>query len=50
MFTHSHAFSGFSVDDIESARAFYSQTLGLKVSEANGMLTLHLATGGRVLL
>ena len=50
MFTHSHAFSGFSVDDIESARAFYSQTLGLEVSEANGMLTLHLATGGRVLL
>jgi len=50
MFTHSHAFSGFSVDDIEKARAFYSQTLGLEVSEAGGMLTLHLATGGRVLL
>ena len=50
MFTHGHAFSGFSVDDIEKARAFYSQTLGLEVSEAGGMLTLHLATGGRVLL
>ena len=50
MFTHSQAFSGFSVDDIEKARVFYSQILGLEVSEANGMLTLHLATGGRVLL
>jgi catechol 2,3-dioxygenase-like lactoylglutathione lyase family enzyme len=50
MFTHSPAFSGFSVDDIGRARAFYSETLGLKVSEANGMLTLHLGAGGRVLL
>ena len=50
MFTHSHAFSGFSVDDTARARAFYSETLGLEVSEANGMLTLHLAGGGRVLL
>ena len=49
MFTHSPAFSGFSVDDIASARAFYAETLGLEVSEANGMLTLHLAGGGRVL-
>ena len=50
MFTHSPAFSGFSVDDIARARAFYADTLGLEVSEANGMLTLHLAGGGRVLL
>ena len=50
MFTHSPAFSGYSVDDIARARAFYSETLGLEVSEANGMLTLHLAGGGRVLL
>ena len=50
MFTHSHAFSGFSVDDIASARAFYAETLGIEVSEANGMLTLHLAGGGRVLI
>ena len=50
MFTHSHAFSGFSVDDIARARAFYSETLGLDVSEANSMLTLRLAGGGRVLL
>ena len=50
MFTHSPAFSGFSVDDIARARAFYADTLGLEVSEANGMLTLHLAGGGRVLI
>jgi uncharacterized protein YqgV (UPF0045/DUF77 family)/predicted enzyme related to lactoylglutathione lyase len=49
-FGHSHAFAGFSVDDIASARAFYADTLGLEVSEANGMLTLRLAGGGRVLI
>jgi catechol 2,3-dioxygenase-like lactoylglutathione lyase family enzyme len=46
MFTDTLAFSGFSVDDIAAARAFYADTLGLKVSETNGMLTLHIA-GGR---
>ena len=37
------AFSGFAVGDIEAARRFYADTLGLKVTEENGMLTLHLA-------
>jgi catechol 2,3-dioxygenase-like lactoylglutathione lyase family enzyme len=50
MLTHSPAFAGFSVDDIASARTFYADTLGLEVSEANGMLTLHLGGGGRVLV
>jgi len=36
------AFSGFSVNDIAAAKAFYSETLGLRVSEANGMLRLHI--------
>jgi catechol 2,3-dioxygenase-like lactoylglutathione lyase family enzyme len=44
--TSSHAFSGFSVDDISAARAFYAETLGLRVTEENGMLTLHLAGEG----
>lgn len=35
------AFSGFSVDDIASAKRFYCEALGLRVTEANGMLTLH---------
>jgi catechol 2,3-dioxygenase-like lactoylglutathione lyase family enzyme len=50
MLTHSHAFSGFSVDDTARAREFYGERLGLELTEANGMLTLHLAGGGRVLL
>jgi catechol 2,3-dioxygenase-like lactoylglutathione lyase family enzyme len=43
MLEDSKAFSGFSVDDISAARAFYGEALGLRVSEENGMLTLHLA-------
>jgi catechol 2,3-dioxygenase-like lactoylglutathione lyase family enzyme len=46
----SQAFSGFSVDDVPAAREFYAGTLGLAVTEANGMLTLDLAGGGRVLI
>ena len=43
MFTDTRAFSGFAVDDIDKAREFYGDTLGLKTSEANGLLTLHIA-------
>lgn len=43
MFEQTKAFSGFSVDDIPKAKQFYGETLGLKVSEQNGMLTLHIA-------
>lgn len=43
MFEHTEAFSGFSVDDIPKAKQFYGETLGLRVSEANGMLRLHHA-------
>ena len=39
----SKAFSGFSVDDLGKAQAFYADTLGLAVTEENGMLTLNLA-------
>ena len=46
MFRDVKAFSGFAVPDIDAARAFYEQTLGLEVSQENGILTLHLA-GGR---
>ena len=46
MLTDSPAYSGFAAPDIPAAKAFYEETLGLRVSEANGMLTLHLA-GGR---
>jgi catechol 2,3-dioxygenase-like lactoylglutathione lyase family enzyme len=50
MFRDSPAYSGFSTNDIPKAKAFYGETLGLKVTEEDGMLTLHLATGGRVLV
>lgn len=43
MFKNTKAFSGFSVDDIEAARKFYGEVLGLEVSEDHGMLTLHIA-------
>ena len=42
MLANSKAFSGFAVDDIEKAREFYGDTLGLETSEEHGMLTLHL--------
>jgi catechol 2,3-dioxygenase-like lactoylglutathione lyase family enzyme len=50
MFKGSHAFSGFSSNDIPACLDFYGRTLGLDVSEANGMLTLHLRDGGRILI
>ncbi|MBH5337470.1 VOC family protein [Streptomyces pactum] len=50
MFGDIAAFSGFSVDDISRAKKFYGGTLGLGVTEENGMLTLHLGGGGQVLV
>ncbi len=50
MFGEAKAFSSFSVDDIAEARRFYEETLGLKVSEANGLLTLHVAGGGEIIV
>jgi len=49
MLGKSKAFSGFSVNDAAAAKDFYGGTLGLEVSEANGLLTLHLAGGNNVL-
>jgi catechol 2,3-dioxygenase-like lactoylglutathione lyase family enzyme len=43
MFESTKAFSGFAVDDVPAAKRFYGETLGLKVSEENGLLTLHIA-------
>ncbi len=50
LFKDTKAFSGFSVDNIQKAKGFYSQTLGLDVSEANGMLNLHIAGGTNILV
>jgi catechol 2,3-dioxygenase-like lactoylglutathione lyase family enzyme len=50
MLADSRAFSGFSSNDIAKSKEFYGQTLGLNVTEQNGMLNLHLAGGGNVLV
>ena len=50
MLDGSKAFSGFSVGDLAEAKQFYGDTLGLEVSEANGLLTLHLAGDRTVLI
>jgi catechol 2,3-dioxygenase-like lactoylglutathione lyase family enzyme len=50
MFKDTKAFSGFSVNDLQKAQAFYGQTLGLDVSESYGMLTLHIAGGTNILV
>jgi catechol 2,3-dioxygenase-like lactoylglutathione lyase family enzyme len=43
MFADTKAFSGFAVDDLQRARAFYGDTLGIRTSEEHGLMTLHLA-------
>jgi predicted enzyme related to lactoylglutathione lyase len=44
MLANTSAFSSFAVDDLDKAREFYSDTLGVKVTEGEmGFLILHLA-------
>jgi len=51
MFRDSEAFSGFSTDNIDKAKVFYEEILGLDVSvNTMGILTLNLATGGTVII
>jgi catechol 2,3-dioxygenase-like lactoylglutathione lyase family enzyme len=48
MLGDTRAFSSFAVDDLERARSFYEETLGLQVTrEEMGILTLHLEGGAR---
>jgi catechol 2,3-dioxygenase-like lactoylglutathione lyase family enzyme len=50
--TDSKAFSGFSVNDLDAARRFYEDVLGLRVSdvEMDGLMRLHLGSGADVLV
>lgn len=50
MFADTRAFSGFAVPDIAAAKAFYGDTLGIEVSEEDGLLTLHIAGDRPVLV
>ena len=43
MFRETRAFSSFSVDDLEKAKQFYGETLGLDVVETPEGLELHIA-------
>ena len=46
MFANTKAYSGFAVDDLEKAREFYVETLGLRtsmISEEGGVMSLDLA-------
>jgi catechol 2,3-dioxygenase-like lactoylglutathione lyase family enzyme len=48
----SPAFSGFSVDDLDRARRFYEDVLGLRLSDEamGGIARLHLGGGTEVLV
>ena len=50
MLKDAKAFSGFSVNDLQKAKEFYDQALGLEVTEANGLLQLHIAGGTTILI
>ena len=53
MFGTSPAFASFAVDDIDAARTFYSETLGLTVEDLpmpGGLLNLQLGGGGNVMV
>jgi len=50
MFSTDRAFSGFSVNDIDAAKRFYGETLGLEVEENEmGFIDITLPSGARVL-
>jgi catechol 2,3-dioxygenase-like lactoylglutathione lyase family enzyme len=50
MVDDSRAFSSYSVNDVEAAKAFYQGTLGLNVTAQPEGLGINLATGGAVFL
>ena len=53
MFKTTRAFSSFAVKDLEAARKFYAQTLGVEATDVAGMkglLQLNLAGGAKVLV
>ena len=42
MFGQTKAFSGYSVDNLQKAKQFYGETLGIEVSQEQEMSVLHL--------
>jgi catechol 2,3-dioxygenase-like lactoylglutathione lyase family enzyme len=47
MLSDSTAFSGFAVDDLDAARRFYGETLGLRVSDEGPGFVIALNGGSR---
>ena len=50
MLADSKAFSGFAVPDLDQARRFYGETLGLGVDDQDGSLNLHVGGDRSVLV
>jgi catechol 2,3-dioxygenase-like lactoylglutathione lyase family enzyme len=53
MLENAKVFSGFAVDDLQKAREFYGETLGMKVTvldEENGLLSMEHSDGGSTLI
>ena len=50
MFKDTKAFSTFSVNDLQKAKEFYGETLGLEVSEMPEGLELHIGGGTRIFI
>jgi predicted enzyme related to lactoylglutathione lyase len=52
MFKNTKIFSGFSVNDLQKAKAFYSQVLGMEITENKDMplIELKIEGGSKVLI
>jgi catechol 2,3-dioxygenase-like lactoylglutathione lyase family enzyme len=50
MFKNTKAFSSFSVDNLQKAKKFYGETLGIDVSEEPEGLELHIAGGNHIFI
>ena len=52
MFENTKAFSGFAADDLEKARGFYADTLGLRteVLDEGNLIALHIEGGTDILV
>jgi predicted enzyme related to lactoylglutathione lyase len=50
MLSNRRAFSSFSSNDIPAAKEFYGTTLGVAATEENGVLSLDLTGGQRVMI
>ena len=51
MFKYTKAFSGFSVDNIQKAKEFYGETLGIETKDGPmGILELHIAGGNTIIV